>query len=284
VYSNVGIQSMALIARLPVALVPNPRDIADLLATVKKVKPAFFNGVPTMYIALLNQPDVKNGKPTSSRSACVFSGASALLADTKQRFEAITTPAAASSKAFADRGDDGVDASNPVIGREQTRFRRHAAARRARPDCRRRRGYPDAACERGRRDYHRRATTDVRYWTGLRKRRRLFVSIATNRRRGGGFILETSVISTKTVTMFHRRSQKRSHQTKRRLPGGGLAKSKKCWRRTRSGGSRRRRRHRRTKGRVVKAWIVLRTARGRVNRTCEPTVRTARALQSTGKD
>ena len=90
VYSNVGIQSMALIARLPVALVPNPRDIADLLATVKKVKPAFFNGVPTMYIALLNQPDVKNGKADFKSIRVCVSGASALLADTKQRFEAIT--------------------------------------------------------------------------------------------------------------------------------------------------------------------------------------------------
>jgi len=90
VYSNVGIQSMALLARLPVALVPNPRDIADLLATVKKVKPAFFNGVPTMYIALLNQPDVKNGKADFKSIRLCVSGASALLADTKQRFEAIT--------------------------------------------------------------------------------------------------------------------------------------------------------------------------------------------------
>jgi long-chain acyl-CoA synthetase len=90
VYSNAGIQSMALIARLPVALVPNPRDIADLLATVKKVKPAFFNGVPTMYIALLNQPDVKNGKADFKSIRLCVSGASALLADTKQRFEAIT--------------------------------------------------------------------------------------------------------------------------------------------------------------------------------------------------
>src|SRR4029077_13862796 len=88
VYSNVGIQSLGVIARLPVALVPNPRDIADLLATVKAVKPAFFNGVPTMYIALLNQPDVKSGKVDFKSIRLCVSGASALLADTKQRFEA----------------------------------------------------------------------------------------------------------------------------------------------------------------------------------------------------
>jgi long-chain acyl-CoA synthetase len=90
VYSNVGIQSMAIISRLPVALVPNPRDIADLLATLRKVKPAFFNGVPTLYSALLNQPDVQRGKVDFKTIRICVSGASALLADTKRRFESIT--------------------------------------------------------------------------------------------------------------------------------------------------------------------------------------------------
>ena len=90
VYSNVGIQSMAMIARLPIALVPNPRDIADLLATLREVKPGFFNGVPTLYIALLNHPDVQAGKVDFKSIRICVSGASALLADTKQRFEATT--------------------------------------------------------------------------------------------------------------------------------------------------------------------------------------------------
>jgi long-chain acyl-CoA synthetase len=90
VYSNVGIQSLAVIARLPMALVPNPRDIPDLVATLRKVKPAFFNGVPTLYIALLNQPAVQRGKVDFKSIRICVSGAAALLADTKQRFEAIT--------------------------------------------------------------------------------------------------------------------------------------------------------------------------------------------------
>jgi len=90
VYSNVGIQSMALIARLPLALVPNPRDLADLVHTLRKVKPAFFNGVPTLYIALLNQRDVQQGKIDFRSMRICVSGASPLLAETKQRFESIT--------------------------------------------------------------------------------------------------------------------------------------------------------------------------------------------------
>jgi long-chain acyl-CoA synthetase len=90
VYSNVGIQSLAIIERLPIALVPNPRDLADLIATLKKVKPGFFNGVPTLYIALLNQRAVQAGHVDFKSIRVCVSGASALLADTKRRFEALT--------------------------------------------------------------------------------------------------------------------------------------------------------------------------------------------------
>jgi long-chain acyl-CoA synthetase len=90
VYSNVGIQSFALIARLPVALVPNPRDVPDLLSTLRKVKPAFFNGVPTLYIALLNQPAVQKGKVDFKSIRFCVCGAAALLAETRARFEAIS--------------------------------------------------------------------------------------------------------------------------------------------------------------------------------------------------
>jgi long-chain acyl-CoA synthetase len=90
VYSNLGIQSFALIVRLPVALVPNPRDIDDLVATLRSVRPAFFNGVPTLYIALLNHRDVAAGKVDFRSIRLCVSGASALLAETKHRFERIT--------------------------------------------------------------------------------------------------------------------------------------------------------------------------------------------------
>jgi long-chain acyl-CoA synthetase len=90
VYGNVGVQSLAVINQAAIALVPNPRDIADLLATVRRVKPTFFNGVPTLYNALLNHPDVQSGKVDFKSIRVCFSGASALLAETKQRFEAIT--------------------------------------------------------------------------------------------------------------------------------------------------------------------------------------------------
>jgi long-chain acyl-CoA synthetase len=90
VYANVGAQSLALVNGSALALVPNPRDLPDLLATIRRVKPTFFNGVPTLYVALLNQPDVRSGKVDFKSIRLCFSGAAPLLAETKSRFESIT--------------------------------------------------------------------------------------------------------------------------------------------------------------------------------------------------
>src|SRR5262249_17120450 len=92
VYGNVGVQALTFLIGASVALVPNPRDLDDLLATIKREKPTFFSGVPTLYIALLNHPDVRRGKVDFSSIRICFSGASALLADTKTRFDALTGP------------------------------------------------------------------------------------------------------------------------------------------------------------------------------------------------
>jgi long-chain acyl-CoA synthetase len=90
VYANVGVQALSIINNSAIALIPNPRDLSDLLATVRRVRPTFFNGVPTLYNALLNHPDVKRGKVDFKSIRLCFSGASALLAETKSRFESIT--------------------------------------------------------------------------------------------------------------------------------------------------------------------------------------------------
>jgi long-chain acyl-CoA synthetase len=90
VYGNVGVQSLAFLTRNSIALVPNPRDLPDLLKTIRNVKPTFFNGVPSLYIALLNHPEVQQGKVDFRSIKICFSGAAPLMAETKERFEALT--------------------------------------------------------------------------------------------------------------------------------------------------------------------------------------------------
>ena len=87
VYANVGVQPLAFLGPNPLSLVPNPRDIKDLLNTIKRVKPAVFNGVPTLYTAILNHPDVRAGKIDLSSIKLCFCGSAALMAETKRAFE-----------------------------------------------------------------------------------------------------------------------------------------------------------------------------------------------------
>ncbi|MBK8985469.1 MAG: long-chain fatty acid--CoA ligase [Chloroflexi bacterium] len=71
-------------------VVPDPRDQKDLLATIDKYKPTLFPGVPAMYIAINNNPDVASGKyDVTSIRACI-SGSAPLLIETKRRFEELT--------------------------------------------------------------------------------------------------------------------------------------------------------------------------------------------------
>jgi len=90
VYANVGVQPLAFVGPNPLSLVPNPRDIDDLLKTIEQVKPAFFNGVPTLYNAILNHPDVRARKIDLSSIKLCFCGAAALMAETKRQFEELT--------------------------------------------------------------------------------------------------------------------------------------------------------------------------------------------------
>jgi long-chain acyl-CoA synthetase len=87
VYANVGVQPLAFVGPNPLSLVPNPRDIGDLLKTIKHVKPTFFSGIPTLYAAILNHPDVRAGTVDLSSIKLCVCGASALMAETKRQFE-----------------------------------------------------------------------------------------------------------------------------------------------------------------------------------------------------
>ena len=90
VYACVGVQSHAIISRTPMALVPNPRDVADLLKTIKQVRPTLFSAVPALFIALLNHPKVRDRSIDFSSIRTSFSGAAPLMAATKTQFEELT--------------------------------------------------------------------------------------------------------------------------------------------------------------------------------------------------
>lgn len=90
VYGNAGVFAVGILGRDSFAIIPDPRDLDDLVATIRKVHPAFLPGVPTLFNALLNHPDVKAGKVDFKSMKLCVSGASSLLAEVKNRFETLT--------------------------------------------------------------------------------------------------------------------------------------------------------------------------------------------------
>lgn len=71
-------------------LIPNPRDMHMILKAIDKYKPTLFPGVPTMYVAIINHPDVKSGKyDIKSINACL-SGAAPLPVEVQREFEELT--------------------------------------------------------------------------------------------------------------------------------------------------------------------------------------------------
>jgi long-chain acyl-CoA synthetase len=89
-YGLVGVFATGMVGHNTFAVVANPRDLDDLVATLEKLKPAFLPGVPTLFTALLNHPRIKSGAADLTSLRCCTSGASSLLAETKQRFEIVT--------------------------------------------------------------------------------------------------------------------------------------------------------------------------------------------------
>ena len=89
-YGNTGVQGLALINHNPIALIPNPREIGDLLKEIVDVKPAFICTVPTLLNGIMNHPMARAGKVDFSSIKLCFSGAAPLMAETKKRFEELT--------------------------------------------------------------------------------------------------------------------------------------------------------------------------------------------------
>jgi len=90
VYGNAGVFAVGIFGRDSFSIVPDPRDTDDLVNTIRKVHPTFLPGVPTLFNALLNHPAVQAGKVDFKSIKFCVSGASSLLAEVKNRFEALT--------------------------------------------------------------------------------------------------------------------------------------------------------------------------------------------------
>lgn len=90
VFGNAAIMATSILAHNPMALVPDPRDHEDLLATIQEVRPALFPGVPTLFNAIAQHPDVVNRMINFKSIKLCISGASRLAPEVKERFTRVT--------------------------------------------------------------------------------------------------------------------------------------------------------------------------------------------------
>jgi long-chain acyl-CoA synthetase len=90
VYGMVAGMNFAMATGSSMVMVPNPRDLKDVLNNISKFKATIFPGVPALYNGINNHPDVKAGKYNLSSIKACISGSAPLLRETKEQFERLT--------------------------------------------------------------------------------------------------------------------------------------------------------------------------------------------------
>jgi len=118
VFGMVAGMLFALKAAASMVMVPNPRDMKDIIKNIKKYRPTIYPGVPTMYNALNNHPDVIAGKVDMSSFKACISGSAPLMRETKETFEALS-----GGKVFEGYGLSEAPTAthcNPLFGENRT--------------------------------------------------------------------------------------------------------------------------------------------------------------------
>lgn len=90
VYGLVAGMSLGICSAASLVMIPNPRDMVDVLSSIEKYRPTIYPGVPTMYNAINNHPKVIAGDVDVSSIRGCISGSAPLLRETKVTFEKLT--------------------------------------------------------------------------------------------------------------------------------------------------------------------------------------------------
>ena len=116
-YGNTGVQSLAFLNHNPIVLIPDPRDVGDLLSEIKRTKPAFICAVPTLLSSIMAHPHTRAGKIHFGSIKLCFSGAAPLMTETKRRWEELTRGVVVEGYSLTEAQMAVI--ANPVLGEKK---------------------------------------------------------------------------------------------------------------------------------------------------------------------
>ena len=90
VYGLVVVVSTSVYRGCSIVLVPNPRDIDDVLGNIQTFRTTLFPGVPALYNAINKHPKVQSGEIDLSSLHLCLSGSAPLPEATKEEFERLS--------------------------------------------------------------------------------------------------------------------------------------------------------------------------------------------------
>jgi long-chain acyl-CoA synthetase len=87
-YAMTTCMNAAVYLASPMVLIPNPRELEHVLKSIDRHKPTLYPGVPTMYVAINNYPELSKYNVKSIK-ACM-SGAAGLPVEVQKKFQDLT--------------------------------------------------------------------------------------------------------------------------------------------------------------------------------------------------
>ena len=96
-------------------LIPDPRNMDDILKNIHKNRPTLYPGVPAMYVAIINHPQMSK-YDLSSLKAC-NSGAAPLPMEVQQRFQTLTGARLVEGYGLSEASP--VTHANPTFGKDR---------------------------------------------------------------------------------------------------------------------------------------------------------------------